>query len=71
MLNNMDEKNKILNNQKLIRGRNRNHSHYHTNVRTNTNKLTCSANFFKASPAPPRTKALLAAMRLKEQQEYR
>jgi len=30
-----------------------------------------TVNYFKANPAPPRTKALMAALRLKEQQEYR
>ncbi|CAL8093827.1 unnamed protein product [Orchesella dallaii] len=40
------------------------------NIKTNNNRLH-SASLFRAKPAPPRTKALLAAIKQKEQQEYR
>lgn len=42
------------------------------NIKTNNNRLNyTSTTLFKAKPAPPRTKALLAAIRQKEQQDYR
>lgn len=50
----------VLNNMKPIKSR----------------RTCCTSNFktvnhFRANPAPPRTKALMSAMKLKEQQEYR
>lgn len=53
----------LLNNAKPTKSSRRCASHHTNNIRM--------VNHFKASPAPPRTKALLSAMRLKEQQEYR
>lgn len=41
------------------------------NIKTNNNRLNCAAVLFRAKPAPPRTRALLAAIRQKEQQDYR
>ncbi|OXA59477.1 hypothetical protein Fcan01_05182 [Folsomia candida] len=52
----------VLNNAKPLKSSRRCSSH------TNNFRMV---NHFKANPAPPRTRALLSAMRLKEQQEYR
>jgi hypothetical protein len=50
----------ILNNSRPVKSR--------RGCNTHTNNFK---NQFKANPAPPRTRALMSAMRLKEQQEYR
>jgi hypothetical protein len=52
----------VLNNTKPIKSK-KYCASGHANIKT--------MNYFKANPAPPRTKALMAAMKLKEQQEYR
>jgi len=58
-----------LNNSKGMKSKKFSLKHTH-NFRVHKNTLLDGGGF-KAKPAPPRSRALMAALRLKEQQEYR
>lgn len=60
----LSEPSGLLNNSKTLKSRKQRNS-------LKVQKNVLENQMFKASPAPPRRRALMAALRLKEQQDYR